>query len=68
LRETFTSVLDKTESLGATYAEIRSQKNNNTLINVRDGQVEAVTLAIEMGGQESVFLPEELGAFQPQTL
>ena len=49
MKETLSSVLEKIESLGATYAEIRTQQNNNTLINVRDGQVEAVTLATEMG-------------------
>ena len=35
--------------LGAVYGEIRAQKNNNTFITVRDGQVEAVTLATEIG-------------------
>ncbi|MFQ6074641.1 MAG: TldD/PmbA family protein [Candidatus Bathyarchaeia archaeon] len=35
--------------LGATYAEIRTQENDNTMLKVRDGQVEAVTLAGEKG-------------------
>ena len=49
MKDTYVSVLDKTKSLGATYAEIRAQKNNNTFINVVDGQIEAVTLAKEAG-------------------
>ncbi len=49
MKDLYVSVLDKTRSLGATYAEIRSQKNNNTIINVVDGQIEAVTLAKEVG-------------------
>jgi len=42
-------VLEKLRKLGASYSEIRAQKNNNTFITVRDGQVEAVTLATETG-------------------
>jgi len=49
LKETLLSVLDKMKKLGASYAEIRAQRNNNTLITVREGQVEAVTLASETG-------------------
>jgi len=49
LKETLFSVLDKVRGLGASYAEIRAQRNNNTLITVREGQVEAVTLAAETG-------------------
>ncbi|MEA2090249.1 MAG: TldD/PmbA family protein [Thermoproteota archaeon] len=49
MKEALFSVLDKTSKLGATYAEIRAQKNNNTIINIRDGEVEAVTLARETG-------------------
>ena len=49
MKETFTSVLEKLRKLGASYGEIRAQKNNNTFVTVRDGQVEAVTLATETG-------------------
>jgi len=49
LKETFTSVLGKLRKLGASYGEIRAQKNNNTFVTVRDGQVEAITLATETG-------------------
>jgi TldD protein len=49
LKDVLISVLDKTSKLGATYAEIRAQKNNNTIINIRDGEVDAVTLAREEG-------------------
>ena len=49
MKDVYISVLDKTKSLGATYAEIRGQKNDNTIINVVDGQIEAVTLAKEIG-------------------
>ncbi len=49
MKDVYVPVLDKTRSLGATYAEIRGQKNNNTIINVVDGQIEAVTLAKEIG-------------------
>ena len=49
LKETLFSVLGKVKGLGASYAEIRAQRNNNTLITVREGQIEAVTLASETG-------------------
>ena len=49
LKQDFTSVLEKLRKLGASYGEIRAQKNNNTFIAVRDGQVESITLATEMG-------------------
>lgn len=49
MKEVLLSVLDKTCNLGATYAEIRSQKNSNTIINIRDGDVETVNLAREAG-------------------
>jgi len=49
LKENLTSALDKAKRWGVTYAEIRAQKNNNTLINAIDGQVEAVTIANENG-------------------
>lgn len=49
MREVLFSALDKATGLGATYAEIRAQENDNTMLRVRDGQVEAVTLAEERG-------------------
>jgi len=49
LKDTLFSVLDKVKNLGASYAEIRAQRNNNTLITLKEGQVEAVTLANETG-------------------
>jgi len=49
MKDTLVTVLDKMKNLGAAYAEIRAQKNNNTLINVVDGQIEAVTIARETG-------------------
>ncbi len=49
MKETLMSNLEKAKNLGATYAEIRAQKNNNTIINVIDGQIEAVTIASETG-------------------
>ncbi len=49
MKETFTSPLDRIMQRGASYAEIRAQSNNNTILSVRDSQVEAVTLANEVG-------------------
>ena len=42
-------VIDKVRDEGASYAEIRAQENQNTLVKVRDGLVEAATLASESG-------------------
>lgn len=49
MKKTFASVLGKIEQRGASYAEIRAQRNTNTILAVRDGEVEAVTLANETG-------------------
>ncbi len=49
MKKTLVSVLDRAKSLGASYAEIRAQKNNNTIISLIDGQIEAVTMASETG-------------------
>lgn len=49
MKETFTALLDKTKQRGASYAEIRAQRNNNTILALKDGEVEAVTQASEVG-------------------
>jgi len=49
LKDVLISVLDKTKQFGVSYAEVRTQRNRNTLLSIRDGQVEAVTLAHEVG-------------------
>ena len=49
LKDVLISVLDKAKQFGASYAEVRTQRNRNTLLSIRDGQVEAVTLAHEVG-------------------
>lgn len=49
MKDVLTSSLDRITRRGATYAEIRAQRNKNTILSVRDGQVEAVTLANEIG-------------------
>ncbi len=47
MKEILTSLLEKQHR--ASYAEIRTQRNNNTILSLKDGQVEAVTLADETG-------------------
>jgi TldD protein len=49
LKDEFLRVLDKIEAMGASYAEIRAQENNNTFLTLRDGQIEAVSSSIEKG-------------------
>lgn len=49
MKEVFISLLDKIKQLGASYAEIRAQKNDNTILTLKDGHVEAVTRANEIG-------------------
>lgn len=68
MKKALLSVLDKTRKLGATYAEIRVQKNNNTLINIRDGEVEAVTLANEAGAGVRVLAKGAWGFSTTNTL
>ncbi len=43
------SAVGKASELGAEYAEIRAQKNRNTILSLKDQQVEAVTVASEVG-------------------
>lgn len=49
MKEILTSVIDEIKRTGADYAEIRAQKNDNTILEMKDGQVEAVTVASEVG-------------------
>ncbi|UCH31557.1 MAG: TldD/PmbA family protein [Candidatus Bathyarchaeota archaeon] len=49
MKDVLHSTLEKITQLGASYAEIRAQKNRNTILSVKDGQVESVTLANETG-------------------
>ena len=49
MRETCAFLLDRITQRGASYAEIRAQKNKNTILSLKDGLVEAVTLADETG-------------------
>ncbi len=49
LKDILSPVLDKLKGLDASYAEIRTQENNNTFLTVRDGQVETVSSSIEKG-------------------
>ncbi|UCE15366.1 MAG: TldD/PmbA family protein [Candidatus Bathyarchaeota archaeon] len=49
MKDVLFPVLDKIKGLAASYAEIRTQENNNTFLTVRDGQVEAVSLSTEKG-------------------
>jgi TldD protein len=49
LKDEFLRVLDKIKAMGASYAEIRAQENNNTFLTLRDGQIEAVSSSIEKG-------------------
>jgi TldD protein len=47
VKEVLFSLLERLRR--ASYAEIRTQRNNNTILSLKDGQVEAVTLADETG-------------------
>lgn len=49
MKDIFIPVLDEIRSVGASYAEIRAQENNNTFLSVRDGQAEPVSLITEKG-------------------
>ncbi len=49
LKDVLVSVIDGVMGAGADYAEIRAQSNENTILEMKDGQVEAVTMASEVG-------------------
>jgi TldD protein len=49
LKDELFKVLDEIKDMGASYAEIRAQENNNTFLTLRDGQIEAVALSVEKG-------------------
>lgn len=49
MKDVLPPVLDKIRGLDASYAEIRTQENNNSFLTVRDGQVEAVSSSSEKG-------------------
>lgn len=49
MKDELFTILDKIKNVGASYAEIRVQKNNNTFLTLRDGQIEAVSASTEKG-------------------
>jgi TldD protein len=49
LKDLLISVIDETMRAGADYAEVRAQSNDNTILAMRDGHMEAVTVATEVG-------------------
>jgi TldD protein len=49
LNDVLIRVLDEIKILGASYAEIRAQENNNTFLSIRDAQVESVSVSTEKG-------------------
>ncbi len=49
MKDLLLKIINEIEEKGAEYVEIRVQNNNNTLINIRDNKVEAITAALERG-------------------
>lgn len=49
MKDILVQVIDEITRVGADYAEVRTQKNENTLLEMKDGQMEAVTVANEVG-------------------
>lgn len=49
MKDILVSVIDEITHAGAAYAEVRAQKNENTILEMKDGQMEAVTVASEVG-------------------
>lgn len=49
MKDLLESILNRIEELGAEYVEIRVQNVQNTLISIRDVNVEAITRALEGG-------------------
>lgn len=49
MKEILVSVIDEITRAGADYAEVRTQNNENTSLEMKDGQMEAVTVASEVG-------------------
>lgn len=49
MKQILVSTIDEITHAGADYAEIRAQNNENTILEMKDGQMEAVTVASEVG-------------------
>jgi TldD protein len=49
LKDVLVSVINEITGAGANYAEVRAQKNDSTILEMKDGHMEAVTVASEVG-------------------